>query len=109
MAQHVRPLVAAFAWLLAAAALVAAEGIDGHVVSVDHKKQCLGLEWDNDTVKPVCWTAKTKFSVLETGDRADPADIRKGTYLRMQGAHKEGTYWASEVVIWEAASIPTGK
>lgn len=106
MAQHVRHLAAVFVLLLAAAALVAAEGIDGHVASVDHEQQCLGLEWDNDTVKRVCWTAQTKFSVLETGDRAKPADIRKGTYLRMQGDHKDGTYWATDVVIWEAASVP---
>jgi hypothetical protein len=29
--------------------------------------------------------------------------------VRVQGTHKDGTYWAEEIVIWEAASKPPGK
>lgn len=100
-------LVASTITLACTAALaLLAEGISAHVVTIDHKKQCLTVDWHNDTEKPVCWTAKTKFTVLDTGKPAEAADVRKGSYLRMEGSEKEGTYIATEIAIWEAASNP---
>jgi hypothetical protein len=89
-----------------AATAVARAGIAGDVVRVDHKKQCLWLDWDNNTEKIACWTEKTKFSILETGKPAKAAELRKGSYVRMQGDDKGDTYWATEIVIWEAQSKP---
>lgn len=109
MARAFIPLLTCLAVVLLSAAGTASEGIDGEVLRVDLKKQCLWLDWDNGTEKTVGWTAKSKFSVLETGKPAKPADLRKGSYVRMQGTHKDGTYWAEEIVIWEAASKPPGK
>jgi hypothetical protein len=88
---------------------LAAEGIVGDVLRVDHQKQCLWVDWHNNTEKIACWTAATKFSVLETGEAASPADVRKGSYVRMQGEEKDGTYWATEIVIWQAASKPAAR
>jgi hypothetical protein len=31
------------------------------------------VEWNNNTRRKVCWTDKTKFSVLETKKAAKPA------------------------------------
>lgn len=84
----------------------AREGIVGDVIRIDHKKQCLWLDWDNDTEKIACWTEKTKFFVFDTGKPATPADVRRGSYVRMQGDTKGPTYWATEIAIWEAASKP---
>lgn len=56
--------------ILLTASLLHAEGIAGHVASVDQKAKCLTLEWNNDTEKTVCWKDTTKFSVLETGKPA---------------------------------------
>ncbi|MBK5297763.1 MAG: hypothetical protein JJE40_11440 [Vicinamibacteria bacterium] len=102
-------LIAGLASAVVAPQLTAAEGIVGHVVRIEQKKQCLFLEWDNDTEKTVCWTEKTAFSVLETGKAAKATDVRKGSYLRLQGDEKNGTYWATEVVIWQEASKPAGQ
>lgn len=102
-------IVAGLASVLLSSVLVSAEGIVGHVARIEQKKQCLWLEWDNDTEKTVCWTEKTAFSVLETGKAAKATDVRKGSYLRLQGDEKNGTYWATEVVIWQEASKPAGQ
>jgi hypothetical protein len=99
------------AWLLAAAvgmgaAPAGAEGHAAHVASVDFKARCLAIEWNNDTEKTVCWTDTTRFSVLETKRPARATDVRKGSYLRIEGEERDGTFRASEIVIWEEASRP---
>jgi hypothetical protein len=99
-------MAACGAAVVTACALVAAEGISAHVVTIDHQKQCLTVEWDNDTEKRVCWNDKTKFSDLDSGRAARATDVRKGSYLRMEGTEKAGVYWATEIAIWEAASRP---
>lgn len=104
MTPAARILTACAVALATASALVVAEGISAHVATIDHKKQCLTVEWNNDTEKPVCWNDKTTFSVLDTGKAAKAADVRKGSYLRMEGSEKAGVYWATEVAIWEAAA-----
>lgn len=83
-----------------------AEGYAAHVVSLDRKASCLAVEWDNDTERKVCWTEKTKFSDLDTGKAKKAADVRVGSFLRMQGEQRGDTYWASEIVIWESVSRP---
>jgi hypothetical protein len=86
-----------------------AADVSAHALEVDQKAKCLALDWDNDTKKRVCWSAQTKFSVLETKEVAKPADVRVGSYLRIKGEEKDGTLWAAEIVIWKAASNPEPK
>jgi hypothetical protein len=112
MEHTMRSLLTAFAIVAAplfAVALPNADGISGDVLRVDHQKQCLWLDWHNDTEKIVCWNAQTKFSVLETGKAAKATEVRKGSHVRMEGDDKEDTYWATQIVIWEAMSKPPGR
>lgn len=104
MTPATRILTACAVALATASAVIVAEGISAHVATIDHKKQCLTVEWNNDTEKPVCWNDKTKFSVLDTGKAAKATDVRMGSYLRMEGREKAGVYRATEVAIWEAAA-----
>jgi len=90
--------------LLLTAGALAAEGLDSNVVAIDLKKQQLSLDWLNDSVKVVQCNAKTKFTVLETGAKAAPADIHIGTYLRIKGEESNGSFVATEIVIWLAES-----
>jgi hypothetical protein len=92
--------------VLSSAGLARAEGIAAEVASVDQKARCLSIDWNNNTQKKVCWNDKTKFSVLETGKAAKASDVRKGSYLRIEGEEKDGAFRASEIVIWEEASRP---
>jgi hypothetical protein len=87
-------------------AVTLAEGIAAHVASIDHTKQCMTVEWHNDTEKAVCWTSATKITDLNTGQAKKATDIRKGSYLRMEGAEKDGTYIAREIAIWDDAAKP---
>jgi hypothetical protein len=64
------------------------------------------IEWHNDAVKAVWWTNSTKITDLDTGQARKATDIRKGSYLRMEGAESNGTYVASEIAIWEDAAKP---
>ncbi|MDX1997680.1 MAG: hypothetical protein SF066_08155 [Thermoanaerobaculia bacterium] len=98
-------------WALATTVFVTtagvhAEGYAAHVTTLDPKASCLAVEWDNGTERKVCWTEKTKFAVLETGKAAKATDVRVGSFLRMEGDQRGDTYWASEIVIWEAVSRP---
>lgn len=107
MAKWVRTLTAVtLAFFLSGEAN--AEGISSKVTSVDQAGRCLKIEWNNDTEMKVCWTEKTKFAIYDTGKAAKPADVRKGSWLRMEGEEKGDTYWASEIQIWLAASEPPG-
>lgn len=89
-----------------AGAAAHAGGYAAHVVSLDPQAHCLAVEWDNDTERKVCWTEKTTFSDQDTGKSRKAADLRVGSFLRMQGEQKGDTYWASEIVIWESVSRP---
>jgi hypothetical protein len=95
--------------LLLTAGALAAEGLASNVVAIDRQKQQLSLDWLDDSVKVVHWDAKTKFTVLETGAKAAPADIHVGTYLRIKGEDSDGSFVASEIVIWLAESKPAPK
>lgn len=96
--------------------LAAADGLSSNVTRVDAAAKCVYVEWNNNTQRKVCWTDRTKFSVLETNRAAKPGDIRVGTHLRIKGKEvapfkeelwgKEGQLIASEMVIWEAQSKP---
>ena len=96
--------------------VAAGAGIASNVTKVDAAAKCVHVEWNNNTQRKVCWTDKTKFSVLETKKAAKPGDIRVGTHLRIEGTEvapfkeeiwgKEGQLIASEMVIWEAQSKP---
>jgi hypothetical protein len=95
------------AFVLSAISLPAfAEGITSHVVSIDHEKNQITVEWHNETTRVVHWTGATTFSILETRKRATPADIRSGSFLRIQGEETEGNYIATEIVIWIEESNP---
>lgn len=115
MTLHPRTILMSVAACLSVAAAHAA-GVAGHVTTVDHKKRCVSLEWNNDTERVVCWKDTAKFSVLETGKAAKATDVRKGSYLRMDGEEtspwrempwgREGQFWATKIVIWEEQSRP---
>ena len=107
-ALGLRTWVVSAAFLAASSLASAIEGISAHVTQIDQEKKCLSVEWNNDTEKKVCWNDKTKFSVLDTGKRAQASDLRVGHYLRMEGEDRGDTYWATEIEIWEEASKPAG-
>ena len=96
--------------------VAAGAGLASNVTRVDAAAKCVYVEWNNNSQRKVCWTDKTKFSVLETKKAAKPGDIRVGTHLRIEGTEvapfkeepwgKEGQLIASEMVIWEAQSKP---
>ncbi len=102
--------------LLFSGSVVSAAGLAAHVTKVDHKAKCVSLEWNNDTERVVCWKETTKFSVLTSGKAAKPTDLRKGSYLRIEGEEtapwqekpwgKEGKFTATAIVIWEEQSHP---
>ena len=96
--------------------VAAADGVASNVTKVDAAAKCVHVEWNNNTERKVCWTDKTKFSVLETKKAAKASDIRVGTHLRIEGKEvapfkeevwgKEGQLIASDIVIWEAQFKP---
>jgi hypothetical protein len=86
--------------------LLWAEGVESSVLAIDQKKEQLSLDWMNDTTKVIHWNHDTKFSVLETGAAAKPAAIHVGSYLRIKGEEQDGTFVATEIVIWLAESKP---
>ena len=94
------------ALLAAAPSTGFADGIAAHVTKVDGKARCVSLEWDNDTERRACWTDATKITVLDTGKSATAADIRKGSYLRLEGDEKDGAFRATAIEIWIEASRP---
>lgn len=108
MGTRLRVCAAVF-MILSFAQIGSAEGIASNVVSIDQKQSRLSLDWNNGTKKTVLWTPKTKFSVLETGKAAKPADIHIGSYLRIEGQEKADTFVATAIVIWEAESVPAPK
>jgi hypothetical protein len=97
------------ALLFASLAAGAAEDITAYVVEIDSKAKCLELDWNNDTRKRVCWSAETKFSLLETGKAANATAVRVGSYLRIVGDEQDGTLRAKEIEIWESAAKPESK
>ena len=100
-------VICAFIVLIGLAATLAlAEGLASDVVAIDQKKQQLSLDWLNDGIKVVHWNAETKFSILETGAVAKPVDIHVGSYLRIKGEERDGSFVAAEITIWLAESKP---
>ena len=102
--------------LLLSGRVVCGAGLAGHVIRVDHKAKCVSLEWNNETERAVCWKDTTKFSVLTTGKAAKASDLRKGSFLRIEGEEtepwqempwgREGKFTATKIVIWEEQSRP---
>ena len=83
-----------------------AENLSAEVVEVDREASCLLIDWNDDTRKKVCWSPKTVFSELDSGDARTAADLRPGSYLRIEGEEDGEVFRATEIVIWEAASQP---
>jgi len=86
--------------------VVLAEGLESNVVAIDQKKQQLSLDWMNDGTKVVHWNSETRFAVLETGASSKPTAIHVGSYLRIKGEERDGSFVASEITIWLAESKP---